>query len=145
MGGSGKKAVSGRHIPEKPRYVAKVAEPYWDLFTGTYDFEDVEAPRLAMLCNLYAHAEHCQKMSFDNEGAPLVIVGKESLTGDPEDAGQMVGNPFMGELGGIQREIERVSAALGILVREKSPIKSSIETPVDRAVRRRAEKAGANA
>ena len=141
MAGSKANGASRRHVPDKPAHVTPAAEPYWRLFTRTYDFEDVEAPRLAMLCNLYALAEECQSMSFSADGKPLVLISRGVRSGDGGDD-QMVPNPFLEALGGIQREIERVSAALGILIREKSPVNSSFETPVDRAARRRAERSG---
>lgn len=132
--------ADGRHIPPRPQHVTVNAEPYWELFTATYDFEDVEAPRLAILCNLYALAEQCQSMSFNkNDGKPLLLVPRRIISGDPNDT-QNVPNPFIDELGGIHREIERVSAALGILVREKTPVRPSVESPVDRAARKKAEK-----
>ena len=132
--------TDGRHIPPRPEHVTAKATPYWELFTRTYDFEDVEAPRLAMLCNLYALAEQCQSMSFNkNDGKPLLLVPRRIVSGDPDDT-QNIPNPFIDELGGIQREIDRVSAALGILVREKTPVKPTVESPIDRAARKKAEK-----
>lgn len=133
---------NARHIPPKPAYVTVNADPYWELFTRTYDFEDVEAPRLAALCNLYALAEQCQSMSFNKkDGKPLLLVPRRIVSGDPDDK-QNVPNPFIDELSGIQREIERVSAALGIMVREKTPVRVSAESPIDRAARKKAEQRG---
>lgn len=132
---------AGAHCaPPMPAHVTASAEQYWRLFTRTYDFEDAEAPMLAMLCNLYALAERCQAMSFGkNDGEPLILVRRSLMSGDAEDR-QWIPNPFIDELGSIQREIEKVSAALGIMVREKSPVKPAVESPVDRAARKKAEK-----
>lgn len=140
MANRAKTSAQEHHIPKKPAYVMASAEWYWKLFTDTYEFEDAEAPRLAMLCNLYALAERCQLMSFSKNGTPLPLVSRGLLSGEPDD-GQRIANPFIDELSGIQREIERVSAALGIMVREKTPVKPTVETPVDKATRRKAEKA----
>ena len=128
-----------RHIPPKPAYVTVNAEPYWDKYTQTYDFEDVEAFTLAALCNLHAMAEKCQSMSFDDKGNPLVLVMKRTLSGNPDDTDR-VANPFIDELASINREIERLKAALGIQVSAKVPVKPSVESPVDRAARKKAEK-----
>ena len=129
-----------RHIPAKPSYVAPNAESYWELYTRTYDFEDVEAFTLAALCNLHALAEKCQSMSFNKkDGSPLLLLPRRFVSGNPDDT-QNIPNPFIDELSSINREIERLKASLGILVREKTPVKPSVESPVDRAVRLKAEK-----
>ena len=128
-----------RHIPPKPAYVNANAEPYWEKYAQTYDFEDVEAFTLAALCNCHAIAERCQTMSFDDKGNPLVLVMKRTLTGNPDDTDR-VSNPFIDELASVNREIERLKTALGIQVSAKVPVKPSVESPVDRAARTKAEK-----
>lgn len=135
-------ASSKRHIPAMPAYVTEKATPYWDMFTDSYNFEDVEAPRLAMLCNLYALAEQCQSMSFNKDsGKPLLIIPRRMMSGDPDDT-QNIANPFIDELGGIHREIERISAGLGISSGEKVPVSRSSESPVERAARKKKEQDG---
>lgn len=131
--------ASNRHIPEKPAYVTSNAEPYWDAYTLTYDFEDVEAFTLAALCNCHALAEKCQSMSFSEDGEPLVLFPNSFVSGDPDDM-QMIANPFLDELASVNREIERLKASLGIQVSAKVPVKPSVESPVDRAARKKAEK-----
>lgn len=131
---------SRRHTPPRPAYVTVKAEPYWNAYTVTYDFEDVEAFTLAALCNLHALAENCQTMSFNKkDGKPLLLVPRRIVSGDPDDT-QNIPNPFIDELAGINREIERLKAALGIQVSAKVPVKPSVESPVDRAARKKAEK-----
>ena len=132
--------AANRHIPEKPSYVAPNASPYWDRYTLTYDFEDVEAFTLAALCNLHALAEKCQDMSFNRkDGSPLILLPRRFVSGDPDDT-QNIPNPFIDELASINREIERLKVALGIQVSAKVPVKPSVESPVDRAARKKAEK-----
>ena len=131
--------ASSRHIPPKPAYVTVNAEPYWNAYTLTYDFEDVEAFTLAALCNLHAMAEKCQSMSFNKNGDPLLLLPRRFISGVADDT-QNVPNPFIDELAGINREIERLKTALGIQVSAKVPVKPSVESPVDRAARKKAEK-----
>lgn len=129
-----------RHIPPKPAYVTVNAEPYWDKYTQTYDFEDVEAFTLAALCNCHALAERCQSMSFNKkDGSPLILLPSRIVSGDPDDT-RNIPNPFIDELASINREIERLKTALGIQVSAKVPVKPSVESPVDRAARKKAEK-----
>jgi hypothetical protein len=128
-----------RHIPSKPEYVNVNAEPYWAAYTQTYDFEDVEAFTLAALCNCHALAEKCQSMSFNKKGEPLLLLPRRYVSGDADDT-QNIPNPFIDELANVNREIERLKAALGIQVSAKVPIRPSNESPVDRAARRKAEK-----
>lgn len=129
-----------RRVLQRPSYVTVNALPYWDKYTETYDFEDVEAFTLAALCNCHALAERCQTMSFKkDDGTPLLLIPKRVVSGDPDDR-QQIPNPFIDELAGINREIERLKAALGIQVSAKVPVKPSVESPVDRAARKKAEK-----
>lgn len=116
------------------------AEAFWDEYTRTYDFEDVEAFTLATLCNCHAFAEKCQSMCFNaKDGTPLPLIPSQMVTNDPDDR-KRIPNPFIDELAGINREIERLKAALGIQVSAKVPVKPSVESPVDRAARKKAEK-----
>ena len=132
--------ADGRHIPPKPEYVTVNAEPYWDMYVKTYDFEDVESFTLAALCNCHALAEQCQAMSFNKkDGKPLLLIPARLVSGDPDDT-KNIPNPFIDELSGINREIERLKAALGITVSAKVPVKPTVESPVDRAARKKAEK-----
>ena len=131
--------TTNRHIPPKPDYVTLKAEPYWAMYTRTYDFEDVESFTLAALCNLHALAEKCQSMSFNKKGEPLLLLPRRFVSGDQDDV-QNIPNPFLDELAGINREIERLKVALGIQVSAKVPVKPSVESPVDRAARKKAEK-----
>lgn len=129
-----------RRVPPKPDYVTVNAAPYWDKYTQTYDFEDVEAFTLAALCNCHALAEKCQSMSFNKkDGSPLILLPSRLVSGDPDDA-RNIPNPFIDELASINREIERLKAALGIQVSAKVPVRPSVESPVDRAARKKAEK-----
>lgn len=132
--------TASRHILEKPSYVAPNAVPYWNMYTDTYDFEDVEAFTLAALCNCHALAEQCQSMSFNKkDGKPLLLLPRRFVSGDPDDT-QNIPNPFIDELSSINREIERLKVALGIQVSAKVPVKRTVESPVDRAARKKAEK-----
>lgn len=133
-------STTGRRIPQKPAYVTVNAVPYWDKYVQTYDFEDVETFTLAALCNCHALAEKCQDMSFNkSDGTPLLLIPRKMVSGDPDDV-QRIPNPFIDELASVNREIERLKSALGIQVSAKVPVRPAVESPVDRAARKKAEK-----
>lgn len=128
-----------RRVLEKPRVLQESAESHWEFYTRTYDFEDVEAFTLATLCNMRTYAEKCADMCFDSSGRPIPRIPKRMISGIAGDEGT-VPNPFIDDLSKANREIEKLTAALGIQVSAKVPVKPSVESPVDRAARKKAEK-----
>ena len=131
----------GRHVPDAPDTLkSDASRRYWDLFTSTYDFQDSEAPTLATLCNLHAMADKCQDMCFDRSGAPSPLLPAKMLSGNQEETG-LVPNVFLDQLACVDRQIERLNASLGIRIYEKVPVKATVETPIDRAVRERESRA----
>lgn len=126
----------------RPSDLKESAVPFWELMLGSFDgFEPHDAPLLGLLCNLYALSAECQKMCFSSrDGKPMPFIDRRMLSGGEGDPG-LIPNPYLDQLSGIERQIERVSAALGIIVHEKLPSRDRSETPLDRAIRQHERKA----